>query len=329
MDMNIFAAPSRQNRYRFPALRLTLLALLLLLSACARVNTAPSATLTATNESTPITVDSSPTATLTLSSSTVTSSSPSPTSAPTQTLLPTAMPDCLFQGGQVLPKDIPSTHMNGELKFHLYLPPCYEQDTARHYPVLYLIHGQSFNDDQWVRLGATKAADELIAAGMPPFIIVMPFDKYHYRQPATDPFDEAVIEELIPYIDSTYRTLPERTSRAVGGLSRGGGWALHFALNYPDLFGTLGGHSMAILDEDGRRISRLLDSIPVEDMPRIYMDIGKSDGLKASAEKFEAQLSERGILHEWYVYPGFHNEAYWSKHVKEYIKWYATGWVGQ
>jgi enterochelin esterase-like enzyme len=219
--------------------------------------------------------------------------------------------------------------MNGELKFHLYLPPCYEQDTARHYPVLYLIHGQSFNDDQWVRLGATKAANELIAAGMPPFIIVMPFDKYHYRQPATDPFDEAVIEELIPFIDSTYRTFPERTSRAVGGLSRGGGWALHFALNYPNLFGTFGGHSLAILDEDGRRLSRLLDSIPVEDMPRIYMDIGKSDGLKASAEKFEAQLTERGIPHEWYVYPGFHNEAYWSKHVKEYIKWYATGWVGQ
>jgi len=239
------------------------------------------------------------------------------------------MPDCLFQDGQVLSTGMPSTHMNGELKFHLYLPPCYEQDTARHYPVLYLIHGQSFSDDQWVRLGATKAADELIAAGMPPFIIVMPFDKYHYRQPATDPFDEAVIEELIPYIDSTYRTLPERTSRAVGGLSRGGGWALHFALNYPDLFGTLGGHSLAILDEDGRRLSRLLDSIPVEDMPRIYMDIGKSDGLKASAEKFEARLTERGISHEWYVYPGFHDEAYWSKHVKEYIKWYATGWVGQ
>jgi enterochelin esterase-like enzyme len=239
------------------------------------------------------------------------------------------MPDCLLKNGQVLSSSIPSIQLKGELKFHLYLPPCYEQDTSRRYPVLYLIHGQSFNDDQWVRLGAPQAADELIAAGMPPFIIVMPFDKYHYRQPATDPFDEAVIEELIPYIDSTYRTIPERTSRAVGGLSRGGGWALHFALNYPDMFGTFGGHSLAILDEDGRRISRLLDSIPVEDMPRIYMDIGKSDGLKASTEKFETQLSDRGIPHEWYVYPGFHNEAYWSKHVREYIKWYESGWVGQ
>jgi enterochelin esterase-like enzyme len=319
MDMEIFAAPSQQNRYRFPVLRLILPALLLILSACARANPALSTTMAATNKSTPIPVVSSPTATLTLSSPTITPSLPHSTT----------MPDCLLQDGQVMATSIPSIQLKGELKFHLYLPPCYDQNTTQRYPVLYLIHGQSFNDDQWVRLGATKAADELIAAGMLPFIIVMPFDKYHYRQPASDPFDEAVIEELIPFIDSTYRTIPERTSRAVGGLSRGGGWALHFALNYPDLFGTFGGHSLAILEEDGRHLSRLLDAIPAEEMPRIFMDIGKSDGLKASAGKFEAQLTERGIPHEWYVYPGFHNEAYWSKHVREYIKWYAAGWMGQ
>jgi enterochelin esterase-like enzyme len=319
MDMEIFAAPSQQNRYRFPVLRLILPALLLILSACARANPALSTTMAATNKSTPIPVVSSPTATLTLSSPTITPSLPHSTT----------MPDCLLQDGQVMATSIPSIQLKGELKFHLYLPPCYDQNTTQRYPVLYLIHGQSFNDDQWVRLGATKAADELIAAGMPPFIIVMPYDKYHYRQPASDPFDEAVIEELIPFIDSTYRTIPERTSRAVGGLSRGGGWALHFALNYPDLFGTFGGHSLAILEEDGRHLSRLLDAIPAEEMPRIFMDIGKSDGLKASAGKFEAQLTERGIPHEWYVYPGFHNEAYWSKHVREYIKWYAAGWMGQ
>ena len=264
--------------------------------------------------------------------------SPTSVSSPTLTPLPaptlqgkpaaTEVSECLTIGGQVRATSIPSKPFNGELKFHIYLPPCYDQDSVRRYPVLYLFHGQSFTDDQWVRLGAPLAADKLIASGMPPFIIVMPYDKYHYRQPATDPFDEAVIEELIPYIDSTYRTLPERTSRAVGGLSRGAGWALHFALEYPELFGAFGGHSLAILDEDGRHLSRLLNSIPVEEMPRIYMDIGKSDGLKSSVEKFEAQLTQRGVPHEWYIYPGFHNEKYWSKHVEEYMKWYASGWVG-
>jgi enterochelin esterase-like enzyme len=258
-------------------------------------------------------------------------SSPPPGQAPTLAVKPaiTDEPDCLILGGQVKAAHIPSINMKNDFSFHVYLPPCYEEDTAQRYPVLYLIHGQSFNDDQWVRLGAPLAADKLIGDGMPPFIIVMPFDKYHYRQPAADPFDEAVIDELIPYIDSTYRTIPERASRAVGGLSRGGGWALHFALNHPELFGAFGGHSLAILDEDGRRLSRLLDAIPVENMPRILMDIGKSDGLRASVEKFEAQLTERGIPHEWYVYPGYHNEEYWTKHVEEYIKWYASGWAGE
>ena len=45
--------------------------------------------------------------------------------------------------------------------------------------------------------------------------------------------------------------------------------------------------------------------------------------------KFETQLTERGILHEWYINPGYHDEAYWSKHVEEYLKWYASGWVGE
>ena len=238
-------------------------------------------------------------------------------------------PDCTTLGGQVVAARIPSKNMQGDLSYHVYLPPCYDQNTTLRYPVLYLIHGQTFNDDQWVRLGVPQIMDKLIAEGNPPFIIVMPYDKYHYRQPATDPFDEAVIDELIPIIDVRYRTIPNRTSRAVGGLSRGGGWALHFALTHPELFSAFGGHSLAILDEDGTHLSRMLDAIPPDEMPRMYMDIGKSDGLRASAEKFETQLTERGIPHEWYINPGYHDEAYWSKHVEEYLKWYASGWVGE
>ena len=238
-------------------------------------------------------------------------------------------PDCTTLGGQVVATHIPSKNIHGDLNFHIYLPPCYDQNTTLRYPVLYLIHGQTYNDDQWVRLGVPQTMDKLISEGVPPFIIVMPYDKYHYRQPATDPFDEAVVDELIPNIDGRYRTIPNRTSRAVGGLSRGGGWALHFALTHPELFGAFGGHSLAILDEDGAHLNRLLDAIPPDEMPHMYMDIGKSDGLRASAAKFETQLTERGIPHEWYVNPGFHDEKYWSSHVEEYLKWYASGWVGE
>ncbi len=320
MEINVASSqiknnPDRVHRSSF----LILLTLLAVLSACTPLNTLPTATVTA-NNGTLMLADSSPTATLALFQL--------PTASPHLTATPTLTPepDCLSLGGEVEATSIPSQNMDGPLQFHIYLPPCYDRDISQRYPVLYLIHGQSFTDDQWVRLGAARAADKLIAGGAPPFIIVMPFDKYHYRQPATDPFDEAVIQELIPYIDTTYRTRAERASRAVGGLSRGAGWALHFALTYPELFGAFGGHSLAILDEDGPRLRRLLDAIPLEDMPRIFLDIGGEDGLQNNAAMFESMLTERGVPHEWYLFTGFHNEEYWARHVEEYLKWYAAGW---
>jgi S-formylglutathione hydrolase FrmB len=113
----------------------------------------------------------------------------------------------------------------GRLQFRIYLPPCYDADTSQTYPSLYLIHGQTFNDDQWERIGAPAAADRLIATdAVPPFIIVMPYDRSS-AQPWEDPFDEAVVEELIPTVESSFRACPERECRAVGGLSRGG-WAI-------------------------------------------------------------------------------------------------------
>jgi enterochelin esterase-like enzyme len=320
---------STQVKYNFSPInrtsRMILLGLLAFISACTRVNALPSVTETA-NSGTLMLADSSPTATMTpfLPPTASPQIMEIPTLVPTPS--PTPEPDCLSLGGKVEATSIPSLNMEGPLRFHIYLPPCYDEDTTRRYPVLYLIHGQTYKDDQWVRLGAARAADKLIAGGAPPFIIVMPFDKYHYRPPSTDPFDEAVIQELIPYIDSTYRTLTERSFRAVGGLSRGGGWALHFALNYPDLFGAFGGHSLATLDEDGPRLRRLLDAISPEEMPRFFLDIGEDDGLKVNAGKFESMLTDRGIPHEWYLFPGFHNEEYWARHVEEYLKWYEAGW---
>jgi enterochelin esterase-like enzyme len=236
---------------------------------------------------------------------------------------------CLTAGGMVEAFNLPSELLDHDLRLRVYTPPCYEENTDERYPVLYFIHGQTYTEDQWDRLGADEAADALIADGeTAPFIIVMPADESHYTQPSANNFDEAVVDELIPWVDETYRTLADREHRAVGGLSRGASWAFHLAFTRPDLFGAVGGHSPPVFQEDAPRMRTLLDELPVGLRPRVWLDIGKSDqrSILESATWLEGLLDERDIPHQWMLNPGDHSEAYWSSHVELYLGWYAQEW---
>jgi enterochelin esterase-like enzyme len=236
---------------------------------------------------------------------------------------------CLTAGGHIEQLTLESEFLDKPLSYRVYTPPCYYEHTDQRYPVLYLIHGQTYNEDQWDRLGADEAADALIAAGnMPPFLIVMPADASHYTQPAANGFDEAVIEELIPWVDKSYRTLPDRAFRAVGGLSRGASWAIHLALTHADLFGALGGHSPPVFQEDASKMRGWLDAFDAARLPRMWLDIGAGDqeAILSSAIWFEALLNERSLPHEWHLFPGNHSEEYWSSHVELYLRWYAGDW---
>jgi enterochelin esterase-like enzyme len=211
-------------------------------------------------------------------------------------------------------------------EFRIYLPPCYDEKRDQRYPVLYLLHGQTYTDDQWIRLGAVEAADRLIVSGeATPFIILFPDDRY-WNLPPGPGFGQRLVDELIPHIDSSYRTLPDRNHRAIGGLSRGAGWALRLGLTRWDLFGTLGLHSLAVLQKDASKIKGWLADIPVSSRPRVFMDIGDNDPEGSMASQVEAQFNEYGLIHEWHLYSGAHTEAYWSAHVQEYIQWYTEGW---
>lgn len=260
------------------------------------------------------------------------SASASPTVASsTATLPPTAQATkfaCWDAGGEITEMFISSNMLPKRIDFLLYLPPCYQQQPDRQYPVLYLIHGKSFTHTQWDQLGADEMADQLIAAGeVAPFIIVMPRDRI-WVDPPDDLFGEALIQELIPWIDNNFRTIDERQSRAIGGLSRGAAWAVHLGFRHWELFGAIGTHSMALFWEDTRMLPRWLESMQPAGYPRIFIDVGNRDfaEIRSSTTWFGELLTSLDIPHEWYSYTGTHNEEYWSAHIEQYLRFYAAGW---
>jgi enterochelin esterase-like enzyme len=263
-----------------------------------------------------------------------TSTPVSPTFTPEQTLTPIFLTStstatqaplaCLTQPGRVEEGKLELT--NPAQEYLIYLPPCYDEKTDERYPVLYLLHGQTYTEDQWIRLGAVDVIDELIASGESvPFIAVFPDDRY-WNLPPGPGFGQRLVENLIPYIDQNYRTLTDRNYRAIGGMSRGAGWALRLGLTRWDLFSTIGLHSLAVLQKDTSKIDDWLAEIPPSSQPRVFMDIGDNDQELTTAGQVEVQFNTHGLSHEWHLYSGAHTEEYWSTHVEEYIHWYAEAW---
>lgn len=303
-----------------PRLASSLLCLALVLTACGSAPPAPPATPAEETPPPPSGADT-----------------PLPTPLPTETLPPTSTPSptqtptplaCWAEGGHLEEGEFDTDLLRQPLEFIVYLPPCYDQLPDAFYPTLYMIHGQSFNQDQWVNLGAVEITDALILLDeVVPYIMVFP-RVIDWSEPPEGRFGEAMIRDLLPYIDETYRTIPHRDYRAVGGLSRGASWAVHFGLNNYDLFGAWGGHSLPVFYSDAPTVQEKLDAIPPEDMPRIYVDIADGDhsSIMRSAVWFVGQLEIRHIPHEFHVFPGNHNEEYWSAHTEEYLRFYAQEW---
>ena len=279
-------------------------------------NVVPTATLSKTPSPTPSFM---PTYTLTIK--------PSATNTETLTPSPTVL-TCWRKGGDINSMTLKTEQLRLPLDYLVYTPPCYEEESKRSYPVLYLMHGQSYTEAQWDRIGADDAVDKLVLAGeIQPIIIVMPHDRYG-GEPIKSNFGKVIVEELIPKIDNEYRTIPDREHRAVGGMSRGAGWAIHLAIVYWESFGSLGAHSPAVFHTDAQRMRTWLDEMREFGFPRIYVDIGDKDRpeIMRSAIWFADLLDEKDIPHEWHLFSGYHSEEYWQAHVEKYILWYTKNW---
>lgn len=285
----------------------------------------PTASATATPSRTPTPLPPTATFTATPTHTVTPSFTPTSTATATHTATPTPTANPIACGetqGTVKTDKVRSIVIGDDLFFRVYLPPCYDEAAGIRYPVLYLMHGKASNEKQWDEIGADNAADRLIAAKeVYPFIIIMPRDR---EEPN---LGDALVVDLVPYVDSHYRTLTERRDRAIGGLSRGGGWAIFVGLSHPDLFHAIGVHSPGIQPNHAEQIIPILRAMPDRDFPRIYIDVGEKDSLKPdNADWLDTRLNERSLPHEYHINPGDHTLDYWKAHVEEYIRFYAKEW---
>ena len=138
----------------------------------------------------------------------------------------------------------PSKSTNTSRRAFVYTPPGYEKDKSKKYPVLYLQHGWGEDETAWSNQGhANLIMDNLIAEGkIKPFIIVMTYGMTnevkwgHMKEFKIDPFQTVLADELVPYIDSHFRSISDKAHRAMAGLSMGGMETHTITLNKPDLF---------------------------------------------------------------------------------------------
>lgn len=292
------------------------------LPACAQATATPlaaeAASALALAGSATATVTPGPALTPSATPTTGTSVAPSLTPRPTRTVTPTP---CAQARGTVSLIHVPSDVLNYPIDAQLYLPPCYAT-SGEAYPVLYLIHGLNFTNTQWVELGMPAEADALSAAGeIAPLIIVMPSDRKDAR------LDPAFVTDLVPYIDATYRTKADPRFRGIGGLSRGGGWAVHLGLRYPQIFGRIGAHSPAVFFGDENNLLAYTRAIAkTGPVPALYVDIGQDDGQRQSAAWLDQVFTWFDFGHTYLVQPGGHTEQYWTAHLDDYLRFYAALW---
>ena len=134
----------------------------------------------------------------------------------------------------------------------VYLPPSYEKDPTRRYPVIYWLHGGFGNARQgeW----AVVNLDRGMRAGLAPEAIVvlvqaLPVGWYVNSKDGKRPIENVVIKDLIPHVDATYRTIARREGRAIEGMSMGGYGALHLGMRHPTSFGAISAVAPAILQD--------------------------------------------------------------------------------
>jgi enterochelin esterase family protein len=220
-------------------------------------------------------------------------------------------------------------------EFIVYTPPGYDPIGKTRYPVLYLLHGFSDDASGWTSAGfANVILDNLIARNeVKPMIVVMPLGygimqfvkggwdsarRGEMRQLNADRFQGALLNEVLPMAEKSYRIAADQKTRAIAGLSMGGAQSLTVGLNNLDKFGWIGAFSSGGVSTNYASQFPNLDKKANDKLRLFWLGCGKEDGLFAGNKKFEEWLTSQGIKHTWKESPGAHSWRVWRRYLAEF-----------
>ena len=251
---------------------------------------------------------------------------------------------------------LPSKILARTVPYCVLLPPSYDAEKTRRYPILYLLHGLGDNEEMLVHSGGMNLVEDMWEQHqLGEFLIVTPAGGASFYINSRDGkrrYEDFFLEEFMPGVEKRYRAQAGRGTRGLAGISMGGYGALHIAFRHPQLFAAVGAHSAALIEKMpniSAQNSRQIDRLRVlgdafgspfdpafwkqndpEEIARtanlaglkIYLDCGSEDdyGFDAGAEALDKLLTTRHIPHEFHLYPGGHNWSYFAEHLPALLK---------
>jgi enterochelin esterase-like enzyme len=219
--------------------------------------------------------------------------------------------------------------------FYVYTPPGYDPAAKTTYPVLYLLHGYSDDASGWTAVGrANVILDNLIAEGKAkPMIVVMPlgygtmeiitlgwgaWGHTDVRDKNFSSFRQALLTEVMPKVESEYRVIKERNSRAIAGLSMGGSESLLTGLNNLDKFAWVGAFSAGGIPDDFEKDFPGLDAKANQQLRLLWIACGTEDRLITVNRSLREWLKTKGIQHTDIETPGMHTWMVWRRNLAEF-----------